>query len=377
MTDGPHNLEAKCNELQSLVDVLSAGKSMWESTFDAITSPLHIISSDYTILRANKSLAKHCQADIRDVIGQKCYAIFAKRRSPCTGCPVKTCFSKKCQICHSINDPINSCEFEVSVYPSCDQSEDWAIVYYRDITQEKKLQREIIQQEKMAAIGILAGGVAHEINNPLGGIIAFTQLLQRDIATLDNNDRLLDDLSEVADAADRCKKIVSDLLDFSRMSGNSETCLFNINDALLKVLPLIRREMAVGNITESLELSNDLPTVRGLPNQIQQVLLNLMTNACHAMPEGGILSIKTGYSKTTDCIYIEVSDQGDGIPVAAQKNIFDPFFTTKDPGKGTGLGLSISYRIVKEHDGEISVDSMAGEGAVFTVSLPVGTCGEN
>jgi two-component system NtrC family sensor kinase len=262
-------------------------------------------------------------------------------------------------------------EFEANAYPYAISGEepDGAVMSYRDITEERRLQQEVIQQEKMAAIGMLAGGVAHEINNPLGGILAFTQLLLRGEGK-DENSELHRDLKEIENAAIRCKRIVADLLDFSRISKERERCTFDVNLLLEKVLPFISSEIRSLNVKLKLDVAGDLPRVQGVPDRMQQVFLNLMTNACHAMPKGGTLSVKTGANEDGDRVVVSVSDTGEGIPEDVLDKIFDPFFTTKKPGKGTGLGLSISYRIVKEHEGSIEVESKPGEGTAFTVSLP-------
>ncbi|MBT3181482.1 MAG: hybrid sensor histidine kinase/response regulator [Deltaproteobacteria bacterium] len=359
----------KSNEaLEKLVGILERGKYMWESTFDAITSPVQIVSQDYKIMRANIALSAVCSKDIREVVNRRCYEVFAGRKVPCDGCPLEQSIVNGEQITSSLCNKIAKREFEVSVYPYTKNVEDVSVVlYYRDITEERRLQREIIQQEKMAAIGMLAGGVAHEINNPLGGIIAFTQLLKKDVK---GNKDVINDIEVIEEAAGRCKKIVADLLDFSRISKDGEHSPLDINVILEKVFPFIRREMQSLNVELFFDGAGRLPYVMGASNRLQQVFLNLMTNACHAMEKGGKLAVTTGVEDGGRVVAIRVRDTGAGINSRIKEQIFDPFFTTKDPGKGTGLGLSISYRIVKEHGGTIEFEDVEDGGTEFVIRLP-------
>lgn len=365
-------LVKRFKELEDLVGILSRGKYMWESTFDAITDPVSIISEEYSIERANIAMAIVAGCDIREIIHKKCYEVFAGRDSPCEGCPAKAAWSKHEAVMHRLDSKICDRFYEVHAFPySSDKGDSHSMVmHYRDISESERLQQELMQQEKMAAIGMLAGGIAHEINNPLGGILAFTQLMIRDC---DEGHAMKGDLQEIERAAVRCKKIVSDLLDFSRLSRPKDRQALDVNPLLERLFPFLKMEFKSWNIELIAELDPSIPKVFGSANQLQQVFLNLITNACHAMPKGGKLIVRTSLKADGSTVIIHVVDTGVGIPKANMNKIFDPFFTTKEPGKGTGLGLSVSYRIVKEHNGTIVVDSVEGKGTTFTVSLPVET----
>jgi len=364
-------LANRARKLEGLVEIISRGKYMWESTFDAITAPVQIVSRDYEIMRANLALAAVSEKEITSITGRKCYEVFAGRDGPCEGCPLERALASDDRIKSTLKNKIEKREFEVYAYPlGAGVGFDSAVCYYRDVTEERRLQREVIQQEKMAAIGMLAGGVAHEINNPIGGILAFTQLMKRDAA---GDKSLTEDLSEIEKAAIRCKKIVSDLLDFSRLSGEGDRADVDINVLLEKVFPFLQREIRSFNVELEYRCDPKIPPVFGHADRLQQVFINLMTNACHAMPKGGTLKVETRRSGDGRAVLVSVCDSGDGIPKDLCDRIFDPFFTTKEPGKGTGLGLSISYRIVKEHGGEISCESLEEGGAEFTVRLPAST----
>lgn len=368
-TTSQSQFSRKIKELEDLVTVLSRGKYMWESTFDAITDPVSIIATDYSIERANIAMAKVTGRDIRQIIGKKCYDVFAGRHSPCPGCPAKQAWKSHEPVLNHLEAPICKHHYEVHAFPYAPKvgDEHSLVMHYRDISESERLQEELIQQEKMAAIGMLAGGIAHEINNPLGGILAFTQLLIRDCR---EGHAMKGDLEEIERAAVRCKKIVSDLLDFSRLSKPKDRQWLDVNPLLEKLFPFLKMEFKSWNIDLVTELNRDIPKVFGSASQLQQVFLNLITNACHAMPKGGRLLVRTSMSPTHSHVVVEVVDTGVGISKENLSKIFDPFFTTKEPGKGTGLGLSVSYRIVKEHNGSFMVDSTVGQGSTFTVSLP-------
>ncbi|HPQ82051.1 MAG TPA: histidine kinase dimerization/phospho-acceptor domain-containing protein, partial [bacterium] len=318
----------RAQKLEELVEIISRGKYMWESTFDAITAPVQIVSRDYDILRANLTLASVCKKDIAVIIGRKCYEAFAGRKKPCEGCPLSAALSGDSPVRADLGSAIGGREFEANAYPLGGAGSDSAVISYRDVTEERRLQREVIQQEKMAAIGMLAGGVAHEINNPLGGILAFTQLMKRDAL---GNEALTSDLDEVEKAAIRCKKIVADLLDFSRVSKDRERRLFDVNAMIEKVFPFVQRELRSLNIELVFDGAAGLPNIVGIPDRLQQVFLNLITNAIHAMPKGGRLEVSTRVFGQEKRVEVLVRDTGPGIPKEIRERIFDPFFTTKEP----------------------------------------------
>lgn len=363
------NKDQKMKELESLIQTISRGKYMWESTFDAITSPVTIISTDYSIQRANKAAASAAKIDVRQLIGKKCYEILAGFSEPCRGCPLKETLKAKNPMFFLLGPfKKSSKQYEVNSYPLGSASDmEQVVMHYRDVTEEKKLQRRLVQSEKMAAIGMLAGGVAHEINNPLGGILAFVQLAIRDLPA-DHSAQA--DLKEIEDAALRCKQIVQDLLDFSRQSKEEEMTSVQLNKVLKKIIPLIQVQARSNRIEVAYELDPDLKLVRGNAQKLQQIFLNLVTNAYHAIGKGGELTLKTYMSQDRKMVCAHVSDSGPGIPPDHLGKIFDPYFTTKGQGEGTGLGLSISYGIVQEHGGHIEVKNNEDSGATFILSFP-------
>jgi two-component system NtrC family sensor kinase len=225
-------------------------------------------------------------------------------------------------------------------------------------------QQQLGQSEKLAAIGRLAAGIAHEINNPLTGVLSFAQLLAEK-PHMSDEDR--EDLAVITAETTRIRDIVRGLLDFARESP-SERAPIDLERLVQDTARLLERQKEFRQVRMVLELCGQLEPITGDENQLKQVLLNLMLNACEAMPEGGELRVRT---RAGDPVLLEIRDTGHGVPPEHLDKLFDPFFTTKPPGRGTGLGLSVSYGIVQQHGGRIEVESRPGEGASFRVLLPV------
>jgi two-component system NtrC family sensor kinase len=232
----------------------------------------------------------------------------------------------------------------------------------------KALQSQLLQVEKMTAVGRLAAGVAHEINNPLSGVLGFAQVLLQEIP--EGND-WREDVKKIEEGARRCKKIVSNLLTFSRQQEfNLE--LADIGEVIDSTLSLCENQILLENVRTIKDYGKNLPKIRISIPQIEQVFLNLITNAIQAMVQGGELNISTRLGNGGDSVEISFTDTGKGVRKEILPKIFEPFFTTNEVGKGTGLGLSVSYEIVKKHKGSIVGESEGeGKGARFTVVLPV------
>jgi len=238
------------------------------------------------------------------------------------------------------------------------------ILIFDDVTARVRLEEQLQHAEKMASVGLLAAGVAHEVNTPLAGISSYTQLLRGQIEPDDPRQQVLEKIEK---QSFRAAKIINGLLNFSRSSG-TEFDRVDVNKVLVDVLSLVEHQLAGSKIRVRRELASQLPPVRGNENRIQQVFFNLILNARDAMPSGGWLTLHT-YADA-DTVVAEVGDTGHGIRREHIKRIYDPFFTTKGIGRGTGLGLSVSYGIVQEHGGAIFVESAPGQGTTFQVALP-------
>ena len=217
----------------------------------------------------------------------------------------------------------------------------------------------MLQSAKMSAVGQLAGGVAHEINNPMGVILGFAQIMAK---TIKEQDPYFLPVTSIEREAHRCKKLVADLLTFSR-TGKTTMEKTNINAVIEGALTLSETLARIKNVDIIRSLENNLPEISANSNQLQQVIINLCNNAIDAMPEGG--EIRISAKKSGAYVEIEVTDTGKGIPDKIKQHIFEPFFTTKEVGKGTGLGLSLVYEIVQKHNGTIEVESEPGKGTTF------------
>ncbi len=225
---------------------------------------------------------------------------------------------------------------------------------------------QLVQKEKLASVGQLAAGVAHEINNPLGTVLLYADILRKE--TPDDNQQQRQDLEMIIREATRCKTIVNDLLNFSRQNEvlAQET---DLNALLTDLAEEAERQELYSRVRLVKELEPNLPKIQADPFQLRQVFINLMNNAAEAMPDGGQLTLRTRTGPTPGLVTAEVQDTGIGISEENMKKIFTPFFTTKPIGKGTGLGLAIIYGIVKMHQGQIGVQSQVGKGTTFTITL--------
>jgi PAS domain S-box-containing protein len=236
----------------------------------------------------------------------------------------------------------------------------------RSMEQLKATEAQLIQAAKLAAVGELAAGVAHELNNPLTSILGFAELL---LNSLLPDGSFRHDLEIIAKQARRARDIVRNLLDFARQT-KPQRLPADVNSLLCQTLDLVRQHLENSGVVIVEDYASDLGLLTLDAGQMRQVFLNLITNAAHAMPEGGKLTLHT--ARLGDEVAVAISDTGGGIPPEIREHIFEPFFTTKPVGQGTGLGLSISLGIVQEHGGRITVESQAGQGSTFTVWLPIG-----
>jgi signal transduction histidine kinase len=257
-------------------------------------------------------------------------------------------------------------KLQVAPFVTSNDESTGTIVIFEDITVRVDLETQLQLREKMASLGLLAAGVAHEVNTPLTGISSFTQMLLDQSAEDDPKTALLEKIER---QTERASKIVNNLLNFARQ-GRASFVPVQLNDVVRDVLSLLEHQLTRARVKVRLELKENLPEVLGDENKLQQVFLNLILNAQDAMSSGGWLAIRTSFVR--DEVSAVVSDTGQGISHDDIKRIYDPFFTTKRAGaSGTGLGLSITYGIIQEHSGQIQVESSLGQGTSFQIRLPV------
>jgi two-component system NtrC family sensor kinase len=239
----------------------------------------------------------------------------------------------------------------------------------RDVKLKEFTKKKIMEAERLALIGQLSANVAHELNNPLQGIVAYSQLL---LERPSSDESATESISKIVTQANRCRDIIRGLLDFARQRKPDKT-VCNVNSMLQDCVSLVEHQVLFHNIQIIKDFDDSLPTAILDPSQMERVFMNIIINAAEAMDGGGRLTLTTRFDSDHQRIEVKFKDIGQGIPEKNLESIFDPFFTTKELGHGTGLGLAISYGIVKEHRGTLSVESEVGKGTTFTISLPLTT----
>ena len=244
------------------------------------------------------------------------------------------------------------------------------MIIIENITERVQLEEQLQISEKMASIGLLAAGVAHEVNTPLTGISSFTQMLLEGADPEDPKTRVLEKIER---QTFRAAKIVNGLLHLARQGRTDTAGPIDANVVVNDVLALLEHQLRAVNVKVRRELSKTPVVVHGIEFKVQQVFLNLFLNARDAMSKGGWLTIRSRIEDSQ--AIIEVADTGSGIPREHLSRIYDPFFTTKAPGQGTGLGLSVTYGVIQEHDGHIECESQPGQGTRFTLTLPLAASG--
>lgn len=358
------NQAAVALESARLFEQVARGKREWEETFDAIVDPLSIYDRSLTIMRVNKAVAKLTGLQPSELIGRRCYETYYNRFEPCANCPShvailsgKPAFDER--VLHG------SRTFQIWAFPVFDPDGgvSGVVEYAHDITEQKKLESQLVQSTKLAAVGELAANIAHEINNPLTSVLGYASFL---LKKQELSSEVKQDLKIIEAEAIRARSIVRHLLDFARQTPLRPTEI-DVRELVGETLTLVRRLAQVSNIEIVEGYDPEIPPVKVDANQIKQVFINLINNALHAMPDGGILTVHT--SSTPDGVVVSFSDTGAGISPDHLDRVFEPFFSTKDE-KGTGLGLSVSYRIIEAHGGLIAVESKQGEGSTFAVKLP-------
>jgi signal transduction histidine kinase len=358
------NLEAWRWELMQSRNTLRA-------MFDSIPTSIYIVDGKYKIVAINNSRSNRAEQKPSNLVGQICYEVLYNRNQPCSGCRVNETFLSKRNTHRTDRQWLSHdliTDWEITTYAILDQSDDPAqvIIFEQDVTQEKRLEANLIQSEKLAAVGQLAAGVAHEINNPLSAVIANAQLLRRDLPT--GNTDVLESVELIETAGLRASQVVRNLLGFARKE-QYDFLAIDLNETILNALSLVKHEAVTRSMEIQVELGDNLPMIHASKDHLQSVWINIILNALDSMQPGkGQILITSSYANEE--FKVKISDNGVGIAPDKVSRIFEPFFTTKDPGRGTGLGLSICHRIVKQHGGIIQVDSLTGTGTKFTITLP-------
>ncbi|MBI9090076.1 MAG: PAS domain-containing protein [Desulfobacterium sp.] len=371
----------KVAELQATNLKLERKQRQLQAVFDGISDVMAIVSLNFTIISVNSLFSE--SFDCENPEGRLCYEIFKNQTTPCPECPIINA-QKTGKVCRQLLvyqiDNKNH-QFEVTVSPMLDSSKKIFrfLLLMRDVTREKEYQEKYHYSRKMVTVGVLAAGVAHEINNPLTAISGFSEGLKRRLPRLEGNladnpenRELMADFNEYIETiiaeGNRCRDIVKGLLTFSPRKKIDFTPV-DLKDLVIDVLKLLNNRLKNDPMLEiDLDFATGIPRVQGNAGELKQVILNIICNAMDAVENHGRLHIRT--EKQGPWVTLSVEDNGCGIAPEILDRLFDPFFTTKPVDKGTGIGLSICYNIIKQHNGEITVNSKEAHGTVFKIKFP-------
>jgi PAS domain S-box-containing protein len=342
-------------------------QKQWMSILDAITDHIYVLDNDRRLVKVNHSFATAIGMHPRNIVGKHLQDVFnGDITNEAVLNDVRTDGLPR-----TYEIKINSDIYQVSIFPLQENDRVLTIHVLKNITEVRRLKDQLYHADKLASIGLLVSGVAHEINNPLTGTIAYTELLAMKVT--DEETRA--ELKKILDSAERCKKIVENLMTFSRQRTPSKS-LETINDIIDRAI-VLRSYWLRTNSIEVIRDFDPATTVFVDAQQIQQVVLNLLLNAEQAIIDAkqahGKIVFRTRSDKQRRRVIVTVIDNGPGIPQQIAAKIFDPFYSTKPIGEGTGLGLSISHGIITEHGGIIGFENCAGGGSAFTFELPTGT----
>ena len=338
-------------------------KSLLQAVVDNTPAALFLLDADLTIVEANR-LAE--QAHGGSLIGKTCYQHIAGRSSVCPDCPVEASISAGVSgtAPGHMTDRRTGEVLALESHPlTLPDGRPGALVVERLVTEQKKLQVRLLHQEKMAAFGLLAAGVAHELGNPLSAVEMHLQLIADD----DLPEATRTSLATVREEAARLRRTLREVVDFARRRRDEAT-LVSVRSVVDDALRLLRHDRRMRDITTDVQSDPETPPVFIVEDHLMQVALNLMINALDAMPDGGKLSVTV--STAADTASLKIADTGIGIDRGLIDRCFEPLFTTKAPGKGTGLGLSICNDIIRDAGGSIELHSSPGAGTTLIVTLP-------
>lgn len=341
----------------------------WRTTFDAISDSLFLLDLDGTILRCNKAMRDMLGKPFQEIVGRSCWEIVCRSSGFIEGCPLVR--MRKTGRREELILPMDGRWFRMLVHPvpNGNESMTGAVHVMSDITENIRMEQERIQLEKMSSLGTMAAGIAHELNNPMMAMFGFAEYC---IKHTDEEDKRYGVLEDIKYETKRCIDIVGHLLTFSRIEEEDEEYEeANFGIIFDRVLRLLSYRIENGDVLIAKKCSEQTPVISMKTGNIQQVFLNLMTNALDAVKESEKKEIHFDIRPNDKSFQITVFDTGCGIPPENLQKIFDPFFTTKPVGQGTGLGLSVSQSIIKSHRGTITCESEVGVGSKFKVLLPI------
>lgn len=355
---------------------VSRAKDEWESTFMAVTDPIFLVDTDYNVLLHNGRLPAEMQVFWDQTLSRKCFAKLHGRTAPCRECPIQE-VQRSGKPVYQRWQTESGLVLDLSYYPVLNENKELSAVtiILKDVTEKIKMEGQLVQSAKLAALGEMAAGVAHELNSPMTVIIGTAQLVARELLE-DGQPERAGDLDDIVNSGLRCKRIIQNLLTFSRQDQQPATEI-DLNAEARLVLAMIKYQINRSQITIAERLAEDLPRLIANGPQIQQVLTNFLINARDALMEverrEKVIEVATELRMKNGrrLAVLSVTDNGIGIPPENMAKIFTPFYTSKEATKGTGLGLSVSLGIAESHNGTIEVESRAGQGSTFSLILPI------
>ncbi|MET0011298.1 PAS domain S-box protein [Dehalococcoides mccartyi] len=341
----------------------------WRITFDNISEIVFLLDNDFNIQRANRAFAKALNCQPQEILNKKCYEVLHHTNCPQVNCPkLVASDTQKTQYINYFEETIEK-HFQETIDPILDtDGQSLGTVHIlKDLTEHHKMAAQLMITDRLASVGEMAAGLAHELNNPLTSVIGFSELLQEKKLPED----LQRDIQIISQEALRAAEVIRNLLAFARRHEPSKDWV-DMNVLIHKVLDICNYEQRVNNIHIVTNLDADLPEIKADYFQMQQVLLNIIINAEYFITKAhGEGTIVISSSRFGDNIRISIKDDGPGMSENVLNRIFDPFFTTKEVGKGTGLGLSIGHGIITQHGGKLYAESSEGKGATFFIELPI------
>jgi two-component system NtrC family sensor kinase len=354
-------------------EMVRRAKEQWETAFDALSEGIAVVDDEGRVKRSNRALAELLNTPLQNVVGTPLgEALLGKPHALQDLLAATRRGERPAPLVARSERLKRTVRVNVAHIPGA-ATEQSIVVMVEDVTEQQALETQLVQSEKLAAVGQLVSGVAHELNNPLTSIAGLSEFLleQKELGKKDRGH-----LQVIQEQAERASRIVRNLLTFAR-KGGAERVPVDLNDVIRRTLSLTSYDLKLKDIQVERELSGALPDVFGDRHGLQQVVLNLVTNAAHAVAENPRerpreITVSTWFDGQ---VHLRVADTGPGIPDEIAQSVFTPFFTTKEPGKGTGLGLSITYSIVESHGGQITLEPRnsrdgKGGGAAFRVDLP-------
>lgn len=365
------HLSVGLNNIKLFSEIRSRERE-WEDTFLAITAAIVIINTKYEIIRYNDAARRIFKLGSNK--GKKCYEIIHQETKPCKRCHMFGEIVSPIERAHQFIELFDKNVYDVYAYPMFRSNGriKGVVETFKDVTQQLAIEAQLIQSEKLAAIGKLAAGVAHELNSPLTAILGNAQLLMREIPAESENFVLMEDIKQ---CGVRCKTIIQNLLSFARkqqLDGEE----ISINEVVNRAVRLVGHQIRQERVELRSSLEPGLPDISGSSQQLEQVIVNLLINAKDALDskeDDRVIAISSGrcVHRDNEYLFIAIEDNGCGMQIEQLNEIFTPFYTTKDVGKGTGLGLAVSLGIVQNHGGNIECESKLGVGSKFRVLLPL------